>query len=295
MNLNNPIKYPFLLFIGCILTGILIMGIFSAFILFPYMLEMTSPSFDLMQLPREKIISTQIISMICFFILPPVLFALFSKNDFIKTFNLDKPINSKKYLIAIGLAFVLFPIVLNLQYFVTELSLPQTLRAAADLQEAVNQKIINLFLDYPGIANLLFMVLMIGVGAGVTEELFFRGLLMSLLAKGFKSQWAAIVISGFIFSIFHANVYNFLPILLVGILLGYIYYKTGDLKLNIFLHATYNSLQVILNYLFDNKFINFDIDNMKFVPVYIWAICLVIAVLLVKLIITKHENISSTN
>ena len=81
--------------------------------------------------------------------------------------------------------------------------------------------------------------------------------------------------------------------MIVGVLLGFIYSKTNDLKLNIFLHATYNSFQVMLNYMFNDKIINFDIDKLEYVPIYIWVVCAVIGVLLVKLIIKNHANISN--
>jgi uncharacterized protein len=337
MNLNNTDKHPFLLFLNALMIGLFVTAVCSMVLMIPHYEEIKSQIYDPLASPRCELIIMQFVSMIGLFILPPVMFAIFVKQDFIKVFNLDKKVEFKKYVYATLLAVVLFPILINIQYVITLLPLPESMRASAEAQKLLGEKIFGIFLDFPGLPNFMLMILMIGVGAGLTEELFFRGFLLKILENHIKAvvygvfvflamiflykfsfiylamciliaigfgflyhksgkksrQWLAIILSSFIFSAFHASIYNFLPIMMVGVLLSFIYTKTNDLKLNIFLHALYNSLQVILNYMFINKMINFDIDKMEFVPVYIWAICAVLAVLLIKLIIKSNENISS--
>jgi membrane protease YdiL (CAAX protease family) len=257
----------------------------------PFIDLTSSSSLDMLSLPRQKLISIQVVQMIGFFILPPVLFALFSKNDFLNCFNLDKSNEPKKYLLAAILALVLFPVLINFQYWGMALPLSESLRATADLQKAMNEKIIGIFLNEPGLANLSFMILIIGVGAGLTEELFFRGFLMPWIERLTKNTWSAIILSGAIFSIFHTNLYDFIPILIVGILFGYIYSKTRDLKLNIFIHALYNSIQVVLNYLNENKYINVNLEEIKSVPILIWIVCLSIVVFLIYKLAKDYEHL----
>lgn len=339
MNLNNTEKHPFSIFLNAIFIGVFVTAICSIVLLIPHLEEIKNKTYDILKSPRLEIISMQIISMIGIFILPTIIFSIMVKQDLIKLFNLDKAFNYKKYIYALLLAVVLFPILINIQYLVTQLPIPESLKLKAEAQDLMGKKVFDVLLNAPGILNFLGMVLMVGIGAGLSEELFFRGFLMKILEKhiggiiygvfvflalvfsfefsyiyfgiciltsillgflynkaGEKSkQWLAIFLSSFIFSAFHASIYNLLPIMIVGILLGFIYIKTNDLKLNIFLHATYNSFQVILNYMFNNKMINFDIDSMEYVPIYVWAICAVVAVLLVKLIIKSNENISNQN
>jgi len=291
MNLSNPTKNFSLLLIGCISIGVLVTLTFSAILLMPFIDLTSSSSLDMLSLPRQKLISIQVVQMIGFFILPPVLFALFSKNDFLNCFNLDKSNEPKKYLLAAILALVLFPVLINFQYWGMALPLSESLRATADLQKAMNEKIIGIFLNEPGLANLSFMILIIGVGAGLTEELFFRGFLMPWIERLTKNTWSAIILSGAIFSIFHTNLYDFIPILIVGILFGYIYSKTRDLKLNIFIHALYNSIQVVLNYLNENKYINVNLEEIKSVPILIWIVCLSIVVFLIYKLAKDYEHL----
>jgi len=292
MNLLNQPKNPYLLFIGTVMMGVFITIICSMLLLIPYLSDIANHSLNMMLLPREKLISLQVANMLGLFIFPPILYALFSKNEFLHTFNLDKKIEIKHCLYAFLLALGLFPVLINIQYIITQLPLPEAIKHSAEIQKLANEKILSLFLDFPGIPNLVLMVLIIGIGAGLTEELFFRGLLMPLIARITKSQWTGIVLSGVIFSAFHANLYDFIPIVMVGMLLGYIYTATGDLKLNIFLHATYNSFQVVLNYLFNNKMLSFDIDKLEYVPIYVFVVCLAVCAIFVKLITKKNEHIS---
>lgn len=66
----------------------------------------------------------------------------------------------------------MFPILINLQYWVSELPLSDAIKEGAEAQQALSEKIMGIFLNHPGIENLLLMILIIGIGAGLTEELF---------------------------------------------------------------------------------------------------------------------------
>jgi membrane protease YdiL (CAAX protease family) len=204
---------------------------------------------------------------------------------------LNKVFQTKKYLTASLLALLLFPVLINFQYWVMEAPLPDYIRTMADGQKAINEKLIGIFLNQPGITNLFLMILMIGIGAGLTEELFFRGLIMPWVEKLTNNTWLAIVLSAGIFSLFHTNFYDFLPILFVGILFGYIYSKTRDLKLNIYIHALYNTAQVVLNYLHENKYIEANLEEVKSIPFLIWIICLSIVAFLIYKLVKDYEDL----
>lgn len=295
MNITNQPKNISILLIGSVLLSAFITFLFMGILLTPHVDLANNQSYDMLSLPRKTLISIQIVNMIGFFILPPVLFAFFSKNDFLRCFHLDKPAQLNKYLLATLLAFTLFPVLINIQDWVTKIPLSDSLRAIAENQKAATEKILELFLNYPGIENLFLMVLIIGAGAGITEELFFRGLLMPWIQGITKSRWVAIILSGAIFSLFHANFYDFLPILCVGILFGFLYSKTRDLKLNIYIHALFNSAQVITNYLHENKYVDADLENVKNFPIIFWLICLCLATALIYKIIKDYEHISHTS
>ena len=66
MNLLNQPKNTSLLIISSIIVGVIITVIFSALIFLPYIDITNADKFDVLTLPREKIISMQAINMIGF-------------------------------------------------------------------------------------------------------------------------------------------------------------------------------------------------------------------------------------
>ena len=83
------------------------------------------------------------------------------------------------------------------------------------------------------------------VVAPVAEETFFRGFLFSGLGNRYGYGWGA-VFSALLFSLAHMlQPGAFLPIFLLGLLLAWLYVKTGSIWACIFTHFAYNSIALI--------------------------------------------------
>jgi hypothetical protein len=72
---------------------------------------------------------------------------------------------------------------------------------------------------------------------------------------------AAIWIAAFIFSAIHLQFEGFLPRMVLGAVLGYLYYWTGNLWVPIIAHAFNNGVQVILIYVTGMDLSNFDEES----------------------------------
>ena len=80
------------------------------------------------------------------------------------------------------------------------------------------------------------------------EEVLFRGFIQRGLESSFGDM-GGILLSATFFGAFHLNPWQFLPALLLGIILGYVFKKRGyRLWCPIALHAAYNTTLFILNY-----------------------------------------------
>ena len=77
------------------------------------------------------------------------------------------------------------------------------------------------------------------------EEWLFRGIVLRGLLGKLKPVWA-ILISSVVFGLFHLNLWQAIPAALMGLLLGYVYWKTGSLKLTMLMHGANNTLSVML-------------------------------------------------
>ncbi len=91
---------------------------------------------------------------------------------------------------------------------------------------------------------LAFGVLAIAV-APFVEELTFRGFLFNALLR-YAPVWLAATISGIIFGLIHGSLTAFLPLAGSGIVLAYVYYKSGSLTASMLTHALFNAINVVL-------------------------------------------------
>jgi len=89
----------------------------------------------------------------------------------------------------------------------------------------------------------------IGILAPLAEEIVFRGAilrtLLGMVSK--KNHWVAIMISAAFFGVAHGNVAQFVNALLMGLLLGWMYYRTKSLVPGILMHWVNNTMAYILN------------------------------------------------
>jgi hypothetical protein len=79
----------------------------------------------------------------------------------------------------------------------------------------------------------------------ICEEFLFRGFLQRTLYRWWGRRYLAVILSAFIFSFIHFQFYGFLPRFLLGLLLGYLYLWSGDLKLSIFVHFLNNFISLL--------------------------------------------------
>jgi len=107
------------------------------------------------------------------------------------------------------------------------------------------QPILEIFMKEEKQTILAYMTLFVAVVGPVMEEIFFRGFLYNAIKKETGVRWA-ILISACLFSFLHAHVVGILPILVLGILLAYLYEKTGSLVSSITVHIIHNLIMVLL-------------------------------------------------
>ena len=110
--------------------------------------------------------------------------------------------------------------------------------------------------SYSGLAlNLLVMAAIPALG----EELFFRGILQTVLGEKLNRH-LAVWITAFIFSAIHLQFYGFLPRFCLGAALGYLFLFSGSIWASIVAHFINNALAVLLFFLTFNGYLTFDMD-----------------------------------
>lgn len=95
--------------------------------------------------------------------------------------------------------------------------------------------------------NIFINFLMVSLFAPFFEEWLCRGMVLrGLLGNKVKPVWA-IVFSAIFFAVIHLNPWQAVPAFLLGCLFGYVYYKTGSLKLTILMHFANNTFSLVLS------------------------------------------------
>ncbi len=95
--------------------------------------------------------------------------------------------------------------------------------------------------------NFLVNLLCVSIMAPFFEEWLCRGMVLRGLLSHKMNPALAIVISALFFAFIHLNPWQAVPAFLVGCLLGYIYYKTGSLKLTMLMHCVNNTLSLLVS------------------------------------------------
>ncbi len=168
------------------------------------------------------------------------------------------------------------PLVLYVYQINRELPIPEALRQA---EEQANEMLKALLLMDNGwelAANLTLIALIPAVG----EELVFRGVVQQQIQRLVRSPWAAIVLAGAVFSFAHFQFEGFLPRMLLGIILGWLYWRFQNFWVPVAAHFANNAVQVVAQYLYHEKVSSLNLEDDIAVPLHIAALSAALALAL---------------
>ena len=128
----------------------------------------------------------------------------------------------------------------------------------------------------------------VSIFAPLFEEWLCRGMVLrGLLHNRVRPVWA-ILISAAFFALIHLNPWQAVPAFAIGCLLGYVYYKTGSLKLTMLMHFTNNTFSLIVS----NIDVLKDMDSwMQVLPAQLYWIIFAGCALLLTLIVRVFARI----
>ena len=179
------------------------------------------------------------------FIMPAIVTALFCTRLPAKFLAIDTRPKGSDAFIALCVLVAAIPAMNALIMWNQNLELPESMAGIAkwmhDAEESA-QAGINAMLGPHTAMNLIVSILIVGILAGFSEELFFRGAFQRLLTTGRVNPHLAIWIVAFVFSAIHMQFFGFFPRLLLGAYFGYLLLWSGSLWLPILLHVANNSI-----------------------------------------------------
>lgn len=209
----------------------------------------------------------QFIQVFFSFIIPAHLFARSeSFNNSVYYFKMFKA-NYIHFIIGTLLIFAVAPLVSYLSVLNESIVLPTSLSGLETFfksQQATNEKFSLLFLRDNTGKDLFINILIVGVLASVSEELFFRGVLQRILIERIKNIHISIFICSLLFSALHQEFYNLIPRVLLGMLLGYAFVFSNSIWVPILIHFINNTAAVILDSLFKQGITSFNPNSNEY-------------------------------
>lgn len=124
--------------------------------------------------------------------------------------------------------------------------------------------------------------LLTAVFAPIFEEWLCRGMVLRGLLTKMKPVWA-IVVSALFFALIHMNPWQALNAFIIGVVMGYVYYKTGSLWLTMLIHFVNNGTAVILSQIPSLQEVDFWMDMMPrttYAVLYVLGLVLLAACLM---------------
>ncbi len=206
----------------------------------------------------------QIVSQVGVFIVPAILFVIFTDDHFSGYLKLDSGLKWFSIIFGFIALVISLPFVNWLVLSNNELHLPSFLAGVEkwmrDSEESA-RKLTDAFLATGSWSGLLVNLLMIGGLAAVGEELIFRGILVRLFREWTRNVHLAVFIPALLFSALHLQFYGFFGRLALGMMLGYLFVWSGSLWVPIIVHFFNNAMAVILSFIEKRGVINVNLET----------------------------------
>ncbi|WP_303309566.1 CPBP family intramembrane glutamic endopeptidase [Hymenobacter sp. BT730] len=202
------------------------------------------------------------------------------------------PVPARWLLLGAVLIVVMLPAMSGLVQWNADIHFPRFLHEfevwARD-KETQAQDLTRFLTQFENSTRLLIGLLVIAVVPAISEELVFRGVLQRQLTRWFGSYHTAIWLSAIIFSAIHLQFFGFVPRMVLGVVLGYLYAWSGNILVPMAAHFTQNAVQLVLLYLQQRGTLatSFDPDSTDALP---WPAMLISALLSGGLLVLAYRH-----
>ena len=121
------------------------------------------------------------------------------------------------------------------------------------LQEELIPELPNIVeMEFEALFNDRLGYFVIGLSGPLVEELVFRGAILRALLRWRSNPWIGIVISAVFFSLSHMNPAQMPHAFLIGILLGWMYYRTDSIVPGVVYHWVNNTVAYVFSVFYQN-------------------------------------------
>lgn len=231
-----------------------------------------------------EIYSGLLITEYIIILLPNLLYLHFRGYSLKKVLRLNK-INFKQIILVILITLATYPLAVFLQaiWFSIIGSFTEINATGVPLPENGVQYLISFFI--------------IAITPGICEEIMFRGVILDSYERIGRKK--SIVITAFLFAIFHFTIFNMVGPFVIGIIFGIMVYKTNSIYASIIGHITNNGIALTLGYILNKYYYIIDdlasseMDTSMSGGVRIGIALLILLAIAFVMIVIMIKNLSS--
>ena len=234
--------------------------------------------------PAGFIRITQGFSSVGTFLAPALMFAYAHDRKLLQYNDGNRLPNYLLVNVTLVLSVVILPIVALLSQWNQAIELPAGLGRLRQWMidtDTQAEAITNMLTSKHTYATLAINILVLALLPALCEEFMFQGTIQAFLTKWWRNPHAAIWVTAVIFSAIHFQISGFIPRMLLGAYLGYLFYWSRSIWLPVLAHFLHNALALVVDFTFQGRGIS--LDDMKFTDIH-GAIPLVISCTLVTFI-----------
>jgi len=239
-----------------------ILGLIAVFFIFQFgggLLALSVFGFDLNNADMNLMRLLTIGSQILFILFPAILFSKLVFVDVTSIIRFKMPQPKEVGLFAFGL-IILVPLLqdyLNIQNFIlSELSnkfpFVEGIKNFLDMLDKMVEESYLQLLTANNVIEYFIVIFAVSITPAVCEEIFFRG----FVQKSFEFKQkpiTAIFLTSIFFGLYHFNPYGLLPLIVLGMYLGFSVYKSNSIVVPIILHFLNNFIALIAFFIFGEE------------------------------------------
>lgn len=199
------------------------------------------------------------------FIVPALLFALLSHPQPRLALGFH-PVSPSILAMGVLIMVASIPLVNALSWLNQSMSLPEVFsgleRVLQDM-ESQAQVLTDALTSTGDWRYLLVNLVVLAAIPAIGEELIFRGLVLRILESWTGKTHRAVWVSAILFSAMHMQFYGFVPRMVLGALLGYLFVWTRSIWVPIIAHFTNNAIALVVMFLIARQDVPQELDGFK--------------------------------
>ncbi len=246
--IEPPIEFLILIgiWVGCFVVGavatIPIWILMTGKSLLTMSTDMMNPSY----VNALKVV--QVVSTVIIFFIPAFITARIASAKPFFRLGFHGGVKLNRAVVAVLLMLCALPLVGFLAEVNKAIPVTDAMRKMFDSMESQYAEQVKLIATFKNPTDYIIALFIIALLPAIVEEIFFRGAMQSIFMRWFKIPWLVILITSFIFSAIHFSWYGFIPRMALGMVLGYIFFYTGNLWYSVIGHFFNNALSVSVLY-----------------------------------------------